>query len=105
LATYLKAINSKDQPFQTPKLPDWSDIIFIGYSWFRDPRFKGADDPPYFEVMNDLRPEIDTPTMEACYQKKLWYRLGDKIVPDYIESGGGAVTADASPCPIQMRLY
>jgi hypothetical protein len=51
LAKYLRAINSKNQPFQTPKLPDWSDIIFIGYSWFRDPRFKGSEDPPYLEIM------------------------------------------------------
>ena len=52
--------------------------------------------------MKDLRPEIATPTMEACYQSKSWYRLGDKIFPDYIEKGGGYVTADASPCSIDV---
>ena len=102
LAKYLKAINSKDQPFQTPKLPDWSDIIFIGYSWFRDPRFKGSDDPPYLEIMKDFKPEIDTPTMEASYQRRAWSGPGDKIFPDYIEKEGGDVIADASSCSIDV---
>jgi hypothetical protein len=102
LAKYLRAINSKNKPFQTPKLPDWSDIIFIGYSWFRDPRFKGSEDPPYLEIMKGYKPDIDTPTMEASYQKRAWSWLGDKIFPDYIEKEGGDVTADASSYSIDV---
>ena len=52
--------------------------------------------------MKDLTPEIDTPTMEASYQRKVWFWPGDKIFPDYIEKEGGDVIADASSCSIDV---
>jgi hypothetical protein len=52
--------------------------------------------------MKDYKPDIDTPTMEASYQRKCWSWPGDKIFPDYIEKEGGDVTANASSYTIDV---
>jgi hypothetical protein len=47
LVKHLKFFNSHNQPFQAPPTPDWSRCVFVGYSWFRDPRYKGDENPPF----------------------------------------------------------
>ena len=97
LVQHLKAINSQNKPFESPKLPDWSRIVFVGYSWFRDPRFKGSENPPYFDAMKHHRLEIDTPTLGAWYRNNHVPPAAYLPPPEHEEINGGAVIASESP--------
>ena len=100
LVQHLKAINSQNKPFESPKLPDWSRIVFVGYSWLRDPRLNGDERPPYFDVMKHHRPEIDTPTLGAWYRNNHLPPSAYLPPPEHDEVNGGAVTASGSLQPL-----
>ena len=93
----------QNEPFEIPKPSDWSRIVFFGYSWFRDPKYKGDDNPPYFEVMKQHRLEIDTPTILAWYRNK-HLPLGNELPPPRDEEAtGGVVTAKAPLQPLDVE--